>query len=109
MGRRTKPPLSSLSLVAEPFNNKPVGGVNADRVEPLVTDGGKAVRCCRPDYDNVAGAGNNLFPIDDHCRLAGEHDTSFGIGMLMQSRALPCLKDANKEGNAGAIWLTFEF
>ena len=31
-----------------------------------------------------AGAGNDLIPIDDHCRLTGQDDTSFSIGMLMQ-------------------------
>jgi hypothetical protein len=82
--------------------------VNADHVEPFVTDGGKAVRRRRPDYDYVASAGYDLFPIDDHCRLAGEDDTSFGIGMLVQSRALPGRKVAQKEGNAGTVWLAFE-
>ena len=54
------------------------------------------------------GAGNDLFPIDDHRRLTGEHDASFGIGMLMQSRAFPWRKVAQKEGNAGAVRLAFK-
>jgi hypothetical protein len=82
--------------------------VNTNHVEPFVTDGGEAVRCCRPDYDYVARTGKDLFPIDDHGRLAGEDDTSFGIGMLMQSRAFPWRKVAQKEGNTGTVWLAFE-
>ena len=87
--RRTEPPLASSSSVAEAFNNEAFGGVNADHVKPFVTNGGKAVSRCRPDYDYVVGAGNDLFPIDDHSRLTREHDTGFGIGMLVQSRAFP--------------------
>jgi hypothetical protein len=37
-------PLASLLSGAERVDNKAVRGVNADHVEPLVTDGGKAVR-----------------------------------------------------------------
>lgn len=58
--------------------------MNADHVESFVTDRGKAMRRRQPDYDYVAGAGNDLVPIDDHCRLIGQDDTSFSIGMLMQ-------------------------
>ena len=108
LGRTTKPPLASASSVAEPFNDKAVGGVNADHVELLVTDGGKAVRRRRPDYDDVAGAGTNLFPIDDDCRLTGEDYARFGIGMPMQPRAFPRRKVAQKERNAGTVWLAFE-
>src|SRR5262249_27371459 len=108
LGISTKSPLTSSSSVAQAFNSKMVGGVNADHVEPFVTDGGKAVRRCRPNYDYVAGAGHDLFPIDHHCRLTGEHDTSFGIGMLMQTRAFPWRKVALKEGDASPVWLAFE-
>src|SRR5579863_9564980 len=83
--------------------------MNADDVERYITDGCKAVRCCRSDYHNVASAGNDLFPIRDHCRLAREHDTSFGIGMPVQPRAFPGCRIAEKERYARTILLTFEF
>jgi hypothetical protein len=82
--------------------------VNADHVEAFVTNGGEAVGRRRPDYDYVAGAGNDFFSVDDHCGLTGEDDTSFGIRMLMQSRAFPWRKVAQEERNAGAVWLAFE-
>jgi hypothetical protein len=107
-GRRTKPPLASSWSVAETFNNKAVGGVNADHIEPFFTDGRKAVRRCRPNHDYVAGAGNDLLPIDDYSRLTGEHDTGLGIGMLMQSWAFPWRKVPLKEGNTGTVRLAFE-
>lgn len=106
--RNSAGPLGDRLVTSERFNNESVGGVDADHVEPFVTGGGKSVWRRRPDYDYVAGAGNDLFPIDDHCRLTGEDDASFGIGMLMQSRAFPRLKVAQKEGNAGTVWLAFE-
>jgi hypothetical protein len=77
-------------------------------VEPLVADGCEAVRRCRSDYDYVTGADNDLFPIDDHSRLTGEHETGFGIGMLVQPRAFSWRQVAMKEGNAGTVWLAFE-
>lgn len=83
--------------------------MNTDDVEPFITDGGKAVRCCRPDDHDVASAGSHLFPIDDHCRLTREHDTRFGIGMPVQSWAFPLYKVAQKKGDTGAVWLAFEF
>ena len=62
----------------------------------------------RPDDDDIAGAGNHLLAIHHHGCLTGEHDTSFSIGMLMQSRAFPWRKVAQKEGNAGAVGRAFE-
>ena len=70
------------SLVAEPFDNEAVRGMNADHAEPFVTDGRKAVRRLRSDYGDVAATGNDVFPVDSHCRLAGTDGTDFGIGML---------------------------
>jgi hypothetical protein len=82
--------------------------VNADHIEPFITDGGKAMRRLGSDHDDVARTGNDRFTIDGHCRLAGADDTSFGIGMLMQSRAFPGRKVAKEKGNAGTVWLAFE-
>jgi hypothetical protein len=94
---------------AEPFNNKMIGSVNADHVEPFITGGGKAVRRCRCDYDNVASTRNYLLSINDHYCLTGKHQTSLGIGMFMQSWTFPWCEVAQKEGDAGTVWLTFEF
>jgi len=83
--------------------------VNADRDEPFVTDGGKAVRGLGSDDDDVARTGNDLFPIDGHCGSAGADDAGFGVRMFVQSRTFPGLKVADEEGNAGTVWLAFEF
>ena len=56
--------------VAEPFNDEVVLGVNADRDEPFVTDGGKAMRRLASYYDDIARTGDDLFPIDRHSRVA---------------------------------------
>jgi hypothetical protein len=82
--------------------------MDADHVEALVADGREAVRRCRPDYDYVTAANNDLFPIDDHRRLAGEHETGFGIGMFVQSRTFSWRQVAIEEGNASTIWFAFE-
>jgi len=82
--------------------------MDAHHVELLETDRCEAVRRCRPDYDYVTGANNDLFPIDDHRRLTGEHEAGFGIGRFVQPRTLPWAQVAMKEGNAGTVWLAFE-
>src|SRR5829696_2538260 len=95
--RRTKPPLASPSSVVEPFNNKAVGGVNADHVESFVTDRGKAMRRRRPDYDYVGRRRQRPHP---HRRPLPPDRTGrykFQHRMLMQSRAFPWRKVAQKE------------
>jgi hypothetical protein len=69
--------------------------MNADHVEPFVTMAAKRCEVADPITTMSPAPANDLFPIDDHCRLTGEDDTSFSIGMLMQSRAgrLPRKKD----------------
>lgn len=99
---------SAVSSVAEGFNNETLGGMHADHTEPFGTDGSKPVRRFRPDDDDVSGAGNNLFPIKNHRRSAGEHYTGLRVRVLMQSRALPRRKIAQKEGNPAAVWFPFE-
>src|SRR4051794_24404515 len=76
--------------------------MNAHHVESFVADSGEAVRRCWRDYDDVAGADNDLFPVDDHGRLTGEHNASLGVGMLMQARAFAGREVTQKEGNTGA-------
>ena len=83
--------------VSKPFDNEAVGGMDTDHVEPFVTDGGKAMRCFRSDHDNVAGTGNGHFAADGYCHPAGADDASFGIRMLMQSRALSGLEIAEEK------------
>jgi hypothetical protein len=92
----------------KPLDDEAVGSVNADRDEALVTDRGEAARGVWPYHDDVAGSGNDLFPIDNHRDLAGSNDAGLGIGMLMQSGSFAWLKVADEEGNAGTVWLTFE-
>jgi hypothetical protein len=41
--------------------------MSTDHVEPFITDGGKAVRCCRPDYHNVASAGTVWLAFELDC------------------------------------------
>src|SRR3954454_5305872 len=94
--------LASRSSVLEGFNDKALGGMNAHHVESFVADSGEAVRRCWRDYDDVAGADNDLFPVDDHGRLTGEHNASLGVGMLMQARAFAGREVTQKEGNTGA-------
>ena len=63
--------------------------MDADHVKLLDADCYEAVRRCRPDYDYVTGANNDLFSIDDHRRLTGEYETGFGIGMFVQPQTFP--------------------
>ena len=107
--RRLKLLIGNSPSVFELFYNEPVSVVNSHHTKPFVTDGGKAVRSDWLDDDDVAGARNNLLAIDHHCCLAGENDASLGVGMLVQTRALPRLEVAQKEGNPGAIGLAFKF
>src|SRR3954471_2144354 len=83
--------------------------MDADHVEPLVTDGNKAMRCFRSNHDDVAGTGNLLFSSDNHCHPAGTDNASFGIWMLMQSRAVPGREVADEKGNAGIVRRSLEF
>jgi hypothetical protein len=82
--------------------------VNGYRDERFVTDSSEAVRRFRANYYYVAGTSDDFLPIDNHCRSAGEHDASFGIGMLMKSRSFPWLKVALKKRDACTVWVTFE-
>src|SRR5579864_6524492 len=100
--------LASSRSVAQDFNNKAVGGVNGYRDERFVTNSGKAVRRVRSNYYYVASTSDDLQPIDNHCRLAGEHDAGFGIRMLMKSRSSPWLKVAMEERDACPVWEAFE-
>jgi hypothetical protein len=102
------PPLASSRPLAEPLNDESVGSVNADHLERFVAGGGKAVRRCRLDHDDVAGAGDDLFASDDHGRVTREDDASLGVWMPMQRRAFARRKDPLKEGNTGAVGLTLE-
>ena len=102
-----RPPASS-STVGEGLDDEAVGRVDADHVEPLVADGGEAVRRRGSDHDDVAGDGNHLFAPDDHGHPAGEHDARLRIRVPMQSRALPRCEVAHEEGDPGRVGLALE-
>jgi hypothetical protein len=85
--------VATSSSVAQPFDNEAVRGMIAGHVERFVTDGRKVVRRLRSDDGDVAATGNDVFPVDSHCCLAGTDDGGFGIGMLtacLRNRALSC-------------------
>jgi hypothetical protein len=55
-----------------------------------------------------AGAGNDLIPIDDHCRLTGQDDTSFSRGCGCSPGPFPGGRLRRKKRHAGTVWLAFE-
>jgi len=61
--------IAPLASVAEPFDDEAVRGVNADRDEPFLTDGSKAVWGLGRNNDDIARPGNDLLPVDGHCCL----------------------------------------
>jgi hypothetical protein len=87
------------ALVAEVFDYEPVGGMNADHIEPLITYCDKAVRRFGSDYDNVAGTGDDLFLLDRHCRLSGVDDACFRVGVLVERWALAGFKVTDEKRN----------